>query len=258
MVKMNDEAIIAFELLQSEFWPARSIRNLNGWIINEDNGVTWRANSVFPYGSVTEKNVEDQISSVVEFYRSKGYAPAFKMTSSCNPPDLDKRLGQRGFEKKMITQVQTLNLTRVELHPDLDITLEIHQDVTDEWLERQRVDKRYRGPGLAILEGILERIPGVKGFVLVRSQERVVAVGLGVVHKEWLALFSIRVDDDWRRRGIGRIISKSLINWGLENGAKKAFLQVEEDNGPALALYNELGFRTLYEYWYRILPKSPR
>ena len=247
-----------FEMLQSEFWPARSIHHLNGWTVTEESGVTWRANSVFPYGTVQSERVDGLIDEVINFYNQRGFPAAFKMTSACNPSDLDLRLDERGFEQRMLTHVQTLSLSREMFAFKNPLTLEIHPNVPEEWLDKQKVDARYQGQRLQILKDILNRIPGTKGFVLVKRNEDVLAVGLGVVHKEWLALFSIRVDPDERRQGIGGIISKALLNWGIENGAKNAFLQVETDNIPALALYKELGFETVYTYWYRILPFSQR
>jgi ribosomal protein S18 acetylase RimI-like enzyme len=41
--------------------------------------------------------------------------------------------------------------------------------------------------------------------------------------------------------------------WGEDHGAKQIFLQVETDNEPALILYEAMGFKTMYTYWYRIL-----
>lgn len=35
-------------------------------------------------------------------------------------------------------------------------------------------------------------------------------------------------------------------------GAKNAYLQVVEDNLPAIKLYKSYGFSTLYNYWYRV------
>ena len=257
-VAMKEDDMANFELLQSEFWPGKSIHKLLGWTVNEDSGVTWRANCVFPYGAVTLDQVESLIDEVIRFYNGSGHPAAFKITNACQPPDLDERLERRGFEKRMLTHVQTLDLgiDRFTLEPTS--SPEIHPNVTEEWLDKQKVDKRYQGQGLKVLEGILRRIPGEKGFAIVRSEEKVVAVGLGVVHKDWLALFSIRVDSDKRRKGIGRTVSKALLNWGMELGARKAFLQVEVENIPAQALYRELGFETVYTYWYRILPYGQR
>ncbi|MGG0789886.1 GNAT family N-acetyltransferase [Peribacillus simplex] len=38
-------------------------------------------------------------------------------------------------------------------------------------------------------------------------------------------------------------ISVFLIEWGKENGAEYAYLQVMLNNGSALRLYSKLGFR---------------
>ena len=72
-----------------------------------------------------------------------------------------------------------------------------------------------------------------------------------------MGIFSIRTMPEFRRRGVGWSINCALSIWGEENGADTAFLQVEADNNPALALYEKLGFKTLYTYWYRILEEPP-
>ena len=41
-----------------------------------------------------------------------------------------------------------------------------------------------------------------------------------------------------------------LLDWGAEQGATTAYLQVEADNDPALALYERLGFVTHHTYRY--------
>jgi ribosomal protein S18 acetylase RimI-like enzyme len=44
-----------------------------------------------------------------------------------------------------------------------------------------------------------------------------------------------------------------LAQWGQIYQARQLYLQVMADNAPALALYERLGFETLYHYHYREL-----
>ena len=41
-----------------------------------------------------------------------------------------------------------------------------------------------------------------------------------------------------------------LLEWGAEQGATTAYLQVLGDNDPALRLYERLGFREHHRYRY--------
>jgi len=39
---------------------------------------------------------------------------------------------------------------------------------------------------------------------------------------------------------------------GRKKGAKIAYLQVDEPNRNAIALYSKIGFHEEYQYWYRV------
>jgi len=41
-----------------------------------------------------------------------------------------------------------------------------------------------------------------------------------------------------------------LTNWGVKEGADYGYLQVEDDNEPARAMYARLGFNLCYKYSY--------
>jgi GNAT superfamily N-acetyltransferase len=43
-----------------------------------------------------------------------------------------------------------------------------------------------------------------------------------------------------------------MLGWAQENGARHAYLGVVELNSPARRLYDKLGFREAYRYWYRV------
>ncbi|MEJ7833687.1 MAG: GNAT family N-acetyltransferase [Nocardioides sp.] len=77
-----------------------------------------------------------------------------------------------------------------------------------------------------------------------------VASGVAAYADDWVGLRGLEVDPEHRRQGLGLIVVDALLEWGAENGATTAYLQVLADNAPALALYERLGFRTHHAYRY--------
>ena len=70
------------------------------------------------------------------------------------------------------------------------------------------------------------------------------ASGRATLDGDWLGLHGLAVDPAYRRRGLGTAVVAALLEWGAERGATTAWLHVEVDNEPGLALYEGLGFRT--------------
>jgi ribosomal protein S18 acetylase RimI-like enzyme len=83
------------------------------------------------------------------------------------------------------------------------------------------------------------------------------ATGNAVLDGDWLGLHGLDVPDDRRRRGLGTGVVAGLLDWGAERGATTAWLHVEVDNEPALALYEGLGFRVHHTCRY-LTPPSVR
>ena len=69
-----------------------------------------------------------------------------------------------------------------------------------------------------------------------------------------LALTKYVTREGERRRGHARTIVAALLRWGWEQGARQSYLQVDEGNAPAIALYRNFGFAPVYRYWYRGRP----
>jgi GNAT superfamily N-acetyltransferase len=72
-----------------------------------------------------------------------------------------------------------------------------------------------------------------------------------VAERGWLGLFCMATLPEARRCGVATRALRALVGWGLGQGCTRAYLQVEEDNAAARALYEGLGFATLYGYHYR-------
>lgn len=51
------------------------------------------------------------------------------------------------------------------------------------------------------------------------------------------------VDQEWRARGVGRVVLQSVLDWATTRGATRAQLLADLDNHPALAYYQHLGWQ---------------
>jgi ribosomal protein S18 acetylase RimI-like enzyme len=84
---------------------------------------------------------------------------------------------------------------------------------------------------------------------LVRSGE-VVAGGRAALDGDWLGVHALGMEPRLRRRGLATAMMARLLDWGGSRGATTAWLHVEVDNEPALALYEGMGFRTHHRLRY--------
>ena len=82
---------------------------------------------------------------------------------------------------------------------------------------------------------------------------KAVACGLCVEERGYAGLYDIIVDPEYRRHGLGYEMCKALLIEAATAGTESFYLQVMADNGPAIALYEKLGFRPCYSYHYRVL-----
>lgn len=241
--------ITTMEELSLNAWASLQTMLYDGWVIRFANGYTRRANSVNPlYPSVLD--LDEKLRFCESLYQEKHLPVVFKLTSSVHPHDLDDKLEQRGYKKDSPTSVQTVDLEAI--HLQVPSETKIQDSLSNEWLENfcamSAISRQLRETLRKILSNIIPR----HCFVSLASGSRVVACGLGVLQSDFIGLFDIVTDPDFRKQGYGQQAVKSILAWGKENQAKRAYLQVMLDNIPALHLYAKLGFVEQYQYWYRI------
>jgi GNAT superfamily N-acetyltransferase len=93
--------------------------------------------------------------------------------------------------------------------------------------------------------GLVETHPGVVG-----ARVGDVASGIAAYADDWVGFRSIHVDRESRRQGLALVLMDALLEWGAEQGAITAYLQVLGDNTAALEMYERLGFVTHHGYRY--------
>jgi N-acetylglutamate synthase len=82
-----------------------------------------------------------------------------------------------------------------------------------------------------------------------------VASGTAAYADDWIGFRGIEVDPEHRRQGHGLAIMAELLEWGAEQGARTAYLQVLSDNTAAKGLYGTLGFGHHHTYRYLAAPE---
>lgn len=101
----------------------------------------------------------------------------------------------------------------------------------------------------------LQRIPQARGFALICVDGAPAAVGACAIDGDWAGLMAMRTSPAHRRLGLARRVFRALCAFARESGARRGYLQVEEDNASALGLYASEGFGTLYAYRYWARPE---
>lgn len=242
MIRLIEElSLNALPALQTVFY--------DGWVLRFANGYSRRANSVQPlYASTLD--LDEKIDYCEAMYRERGLKSTFKLTNAAQPQHLDAALEQRGYATDGHTSVQTRSLVDENSETDRAI-VEVESSLGEHWLQDYArltsVDPRHV-PTIRLILGSLA--PKAGFFRLIQNGETA-AIGLGVVERGYVGLYDIVTDIRQRSRGLGTQMIRHILRWGQVNGAHSAYLQVMLNNPPALRLYDKLGFREVYQYWYR-------
>jgi ribosomal protein S18 acetylase RimI-like enzyme len=61
-------------------------------------------------------------------------------------------------------------------------------------------------------------------------------------HQNHHLIANVSVHPDWRGRGIGRALTRHALEYGCQHRAKSTWLQVREENAPAVHIYRTEGF----------------
>ena len=83
-----------------------------------------------------------------------------------------------------------------------------------------------------------------------------VARGRGELNDGWLGVHGLRVEEDHRRRGLGRMVMAGLLEAAAEVGAQTVWLEVDRVNTPAWMLYADLGLREHHRCRYLAAPPA--
>ena len=251
------ETIIDLERSAAAHWRGTEEEWLGDWLLRAAEGFTGRANSALPLGD-PGMPLDAALDAVAEWYRARGLTPMVAVPTglAADSPghDLDKRLSERKWPTRpgpafvMLADLP-LGIRPPELAAGREVRLSAEPD--DAWAARYHYRGQDHLPPVArtVLTSAREQ-----AFVSIRAGGTVLAIARLSIANGLAGITAVEVHPDHRRQGLGGAITEAACRAAGQRGVSRVFLQVEDDNAGARALYKSLGFRDSHRYHYRVAP----
>ncbi|MFD3976887.1 GNAT family N-acetyltransferase [Streptomyces cyaneofuscatus] len=244
-------------------WPPVESEALGEWRLRAAGGFTRRANSALPLGD-PGLPLGEAFGRVERWYEERGLPPYIQTATGAEGAQeaLCAELERHGWRSEVTAEVRIAALAPVG---DLDAevsAVRLSREPDAAWLSRYQ---RFSTPGPHVLR-VLGGGPSV-WFATVAGAgdgesggesvgetggesggEAPAAIGRCVVDGRWAGFMAVEVGPEHRRRGLATSVMAALARQALEEGASAAWLQVEEDNAGARALYDGMGFAAHHRY----------
>lgn len=238
------------EALTTQGWPGAEQERLGGWLLRAGSGGSRRANSALPLGD-PGMSVTAALSALTEWYAARGLRPCAQLPQELGPrmPSFRRRpdeLEDALTQAAWVAQAPTLVLVGdVRRMPPRAAAYPLRLDWADEpgqdWWALDRSDEARRAEALA----------APARYLSVREQSgALIATGRLALVRDWCGLSNLTVAAATRGRGHGRRALEAMLAEGARAGARFAYLQVEEANVAALALYESHGLLRHHRYRY--------
>lgn len=248
------EQIRRLEQLTLSTAPALAETTIDGWRVRASATDTRRANSATCLDA-SSVPLATTIAAIEQWFDAHHQAKVFRMTAQLSTPGMDELLAARGYQRRLDTLLMTRSLRdRGDHNPSpvgelevlsLEAGLALLHTLTQLEVTKAAAELRRQ-----------QRWQGAQRLLALRLNGELAAIGLGRIEDGYLGVFSMHTVLPQRGHGHASRILAALAHWGAGRGAHTAFLQVDVQNKPALALYQQAGFVAAYSYWHRILETS--
>ncbi|GHI05188.1 GNAT family N-acetyltransferase [Streptomyces cellostaticus] len=224
-----------------------------GAVAGRRAGFTRRANSVLPLGD-PGLPLDAALDSVRRWYGERGL-PAYVQTATGAEGTqelLCAELERRGWVREVTAELWTGALAPVADRAE-GAGVVLSREADEAWLARYQrkgvseVALQVLGSGPSVW---FATVPGAA------AGEAPAAIGRCVVDGRWAGFAAVEVDPGRRRQGLATEVMAALARRALDEGASAAWLQVEDDNEAARALYTGLGFAPHHAYHHYRAPQE--
>lgn len=229
-------------------WPAASVQYDGSWQIRLTGGhPSKRINCVVPLDPSDSRDVAIRLEKAARKFEAYG-RPLLVRETPLSPPPLIGLLSTGGWQRFESVIVATCDLAALSLPETMD-----HLPSHD--IGRfADASLTLAGEGPSTKPALAEILTAIKPptglFIKEDPANGPVAVTLCVHDNDLAGIMALAVAPQHRREGAGTEILSAALRWARLRGARAAWLQVEETNEAARALYDKFGFREAYRYHY--------
>ncbi len=248
----DDAELASIERATLDAVPPQQRMDIGPWLVAVDDGTVGRAHSASALRMAVDGM--EGVPAVERAYRDAGRAPMFRLPDLPGFAALRAGLRAQGYRCSSPTLVQTAATADVARAaqaslPSVQPVVDLTTVADDAWCQV------FLGEGFDPVDGasrvtILQRARH-SVFASVRVDGRTVASGLCSMSHGWASVHGMRTLAPWRGQRLATAILHAMAHHALAQGQARVFLQVEEGNEGAQALYRRLGFvdRWRYDYW---------
>lgn len=240
---MTVEQILALERRLVNAWPAFEIELAEGWLLRFAEGYSKRANAATPIVPGARLDA-DLVEAVAASYAARDLPVCFRLTG----------VEAEGAAKLLAACGLVEHEASLGLLAPLDIALAVDPSITlapaptARWTAAAAAAYGGEKANADRLSRILARIRQPAAYATLNLDGEEAAWGFAVAERGYAGLYDIVVAPELRGLGLGRRLVAGLLGWGHAAGARRAYLQMREENEVAFALYRSLGFDLAYRY----------
>lgn len=236
------------EAVSFRAWPASTVSYEGSWQVRLTAAhPSKRINSVVPLDPSDYGNLDIRFAKAAKRFEDYGRKLTLRQTALM-APQIEQYMLENGWVSFGDTCVWTVALSDMDLPEDIS-----HLPGHD---IGRYIEARFKitGEDTGLRAGYAEILSSIKPnfglFVKEESEGDPLASIICVQDNDLAGMLNLAVSPNNRRSGYGSEIVTSALRWARISGAKTAWLQVEDDNEAAKALYSKFGFTEAYRYRY--------
>jgi len=226
------------------------------WLLRFSGGGRRTANSATPLRE-PGGDMDEVIAEAEALYRSEGQPAIFRIPSFV-APETDRHLAARGYGKEgesCIIEGPLDPIAAAAASVGGAGGVALLPKPSPSWFAAMARLQGHSAEYQPLYRQVVASIVLPAAFAELAAAGETVAMAYGTIHRGMLCFESVVTGAQHRRKGYSRRVLAALADWGRQNGATVATLQVEASNTPGRTLYHAIGMTTeLHRYHYRRQP----